>query len=246
MHVILMLAILAFVLFGGLFLMCLYREKLNNPILDPLFIAATAVFFFAWNYAAYELGWLKDGFMTLENISPYICTVILFVPFLNQKIKDYAYCAIAFFSVGMTLALFVTPALSYLSNFRTQASFVEASEGSCHIIMGLYGFYLILSGRVKPSLSSWYKSVAFALSSVGFGVFLNWVFHRTNFGMNMHGKYAIYFLDIFDSFAATLLAYLLGIVGTLLLGLLAGVALDKLTRPRQSLTEAETKKEALV
>jgi ABC-type dipeptide/oligopeptide/nickel transport system permease component len=70
------------------------------------------------------------------------------------------------------------------------------------------------------------------LSSVLYGVFLNWCFHLGNFGMNMYGGYSIYFLDIFDSFAATFVAYLFGIVLVLTLGFAVGMALDKFTKTK--------------
>ena len=73
MHIMQMLLVLTPVFFVALFLMCFYREKLKQyPIINYLMIGACAAFFFCWNYAAYEKGWLKDGFMTLDNISPFI------------------------------------------------------------------------------------------------------------------------------------------------------------------------------
>ena len=96
MNMIHMLGVLTIVFFSALTLMCIYRKKLNNPIINPLLIFACAVFFFCWNYAAYLRGWLSDGFMTLENISPFICTVILLTPFMSKRTKDFAYSAIAF------------------------------------------------------------------------------------------------------------------------------------------------------
>ena len=231
MHIMHMVNVLSAVLFIALFLMCFFREKLNNPIINPLFIAASAVFFFCWNYAAYELNWLRDGFMTLENISPYICTVILFTPFLNKTVKDYAYCAIAFLGFGMFLAMYVSPGAEFLLNFQQNARFIHISEGTCHLIMALYGFYLILSGKVKINSRSFFKALIFIYASISFGVFLNWCFHLSNFGMNMYGDYSIYFLDIFGSFEATFVAYLLGVFVTVLMGYLVGIFLNKISTP---------------
>lgn len=228
-----MLAILAFVFATAMFLMCFFREKLKNPIFDPLFLVACAVFFFCWNYAAYELSWLEDGFMTLENISPYICTVILFTPLLNKKIKDYAYCAISFLSLGMFLAMFVSPGAEFLMNFQQNARFIHVSEGACHLVMGLYGYYLILSGKVKVTFKNLFKGAVFIYASVFFGVFLNWCFHLGNFGMDMYGNYSIYFLDIFGSFEVTFIAYLVGILGTVTLGFLSAIFVDWLSTPKQ-------------
>ena len=226
MHMMYMLWILGFVFTVAMFLMCFFRERLKNPIVNPLLLIACAAFFFCWNYAAYELRWLEDGFMTLENISPYICTVILFTPFLNKTVKDYAYCAIAYLSFGMFLAMFVSPGAEFLMNFEQNASFMHVSEGSCHLIMALYGYYLVLTDKVKINWKTFGKAVAFVYASVGFGVFLNWCFHLSNFGMDMYGNYSIYFLDIFGSFAATFVAYLVGILGTILLGMFSARFID--------------------
>ncbi len=230
MNMIHMLGVIAIVFFSALFLMCYFREKLKNPIINSLMIIACGICFFCWNYAAYELGWLEDGFMTLENISPFICTVILITPFMSKKIKELAYSAIAFLGCGMFLALFLSPVASFLNNHAHTANFIHISEASCHLMMALYGFYLFLSGKVKIGYRSLSRAALFVYSAVIFGVFLNYFFHVNNFGMNMHGKYSIYWLDIFNSFEVTLLAYLVGIFGTLLLGFGTGLFLDRISK----------------
>ena len=228
----LMLGIIALVFFVSMFFLSFYREKLGHEIINRLFIAVNTVFLFAWTYAGYELGWLDDGFMTLENISPYIATVISASVFLNEKVKSYVHAGIAFLSFGMFLAMFISPEHEYLFNFRHEVRFIHVTEAACHLIMSLYGFYLILSGRVKLTLQNYSKSVIFMFSSVLYGVFLNWCFHLGNFGMNMYGGYSIYFIDIFNSFPATFAAYLFGILLVLTLGFLVGIGLDRLTKTK--------------
>lgn len=239
MHMMQMLGGLTLVFFVALFLMCFFREKLTHPIFNPLFVLACAVFFFCWNYAAFERGWLNDGFMTLENISPYICTVILVTPFMHDKIRDLAYSAIAFLGFGMLLALYISPGASYFLNHDYTANFMHISEAACHLVMALYGFYLILSGRIKLTWISFLKANIFVYASIGFGVFLNWCFHLANFGMNMYGNYSIYFLDIFGSFRATFIAYLFGVLGTLTLGFLVGIFLDWFSKPKETKKESD-------
>ncbi len=238
MHMMQMLGGLSLVFFAALFLMCFFREKLNHPIFDPLFLIVCAVFFFCWNYAAFERGSLEDGFMTLENISPFICTVILLTPFMSEKIKDFAYCAIAFLGFGMFLALYISPGESYFFSHKLTANFMHISEAACHLIMALYGFYLILSNKVKLSWENFGKATVFIYTSIGFGVFLNWCFHLSNFGMDMYGDYSIYFLDIFGSFEATFIAYLVGVLTTITLGFLVGIFLDWISTPKQ-ISESE-------
>ena len=235
-----MLGALSLVLFVALFLMCFFREKLNHPIINPLFLMGCAVFFFCWNYAAYERGWLEDGFMTLENISPFICTVILVTPLLNERISDFAYCAIAFLSFGMLLALYISPGASYFMNHNHTANFMHISEAACHLLMALYGFYLILTEKVKLTWENFGKAIIFVYMSIGFGVFLNWCFHLSNFGMDMYGDYSIYFLDIFGTFEMTFAAYLVGVLGTLTLGFLFGIFLDWFSKPKPKKEQTDT------
>ena len=240
MHMMQMLGALSLVLFVALFLMCFFREKLNHPIINPLFLMGCAVFFFCWNYAAYERGWLEDGFMTLENISPFICTVILVTPLLNERISDLAYCAIAFLSFGMLLALYISPGASYFMNHNHTANFMHISEAACHLLMALYGFYLILTEKVKLTWENFGKAIIFVYMSIGFGVFLNWCFHLSNFGMDMYGDYSIYFLDIFGTFEMTFAAYLVGVLGTLTLGFLFGIFLDWFSKPKPKKEQTDT------
>jgi len=229
-----MLIGLSLALFAALFLMCFFREKLNHPIVNPLFLIVCAVFFFCWNYAAYERGWLGDGFMTLENISPFICTIILLTPFMSERIKDFANCAIALLGFGMLLALYISPGVAYFLDHNHTATFMHISEAACHLVMALYGFYLILVGKVKLSWVNFGKACVFVYTAIGFGVFLNWCFHLANFGMDMYGDYSIYFLDIFGSFEVTFVAYLLGVLATLTMGFLVGIFLDWFSRPKEA------------
>ena len=233
MHIMVMLSVLALVFFVALFFMCFFRKKLNNPVVNPLFIIVGAVCFFCWNYAAYERGWLEDGFMTLENISPFICTIILLTPFMSEKIKDFANCSIAFLGFGMFLALFISPGADYFMHHVQMSTFAHVSEAACHLSMALYGFYLILVGKVNLSWESYGKSLVFIYTAIGFGVFLNWCFHVGNFGMDMYGDYSIYFIDIFGSFEITFIAYLVGVLATITMGYLVGMFLDWLSRPQE-------------
>ena len=238
MHIILMLGILSAVFCLGLFLMCYFRERLHHPIMNTLFIIADAVFFFSWNYAMFEHNGLTSGFMTLDNISPFICTVILLTPFMNQKIKDYTYSAIALFSFGMFVAFFISPEVEYLVNFHQTAKPIHITEAACHCIMGLYGFYLLLSGKIKLNKKTYVRSLIFTYSVIAFGLFLNLFFHRSYFGMNMYGDYSIYFMDLFKSFEITLIAYIFGVFFTLTTGYLVCMGVDRMSRPKTTANNA--------
>ncbi len=239
MHIMHMLGIISLIFLAALFLMCFFRERINHPIVNPLLIGACAIFMFSWTYAMYEHNGLKSGFMTLDNISPYICTVIPLTPLMNKRVKDFAYCAIAFLGFGMFVAMFVSPEVEYILNYHQNAKFIHVTEAACHLIMGVYGFYLILSDKVKINLKNLGKGLVFIYASIGFGIFLNFFFHRSYFGMDMYGNASIYFMDIFHSFGATLAAYLLGVLFTILVGYLVGMFLDWLSRPKHKQSKVQ-------
>ena len=241
MHIMYMLAIMSLIFIIGLFLMCFFREKLNHPLVNPLFISACAVFYFCWTYAMYDLRGGKFNFLTLENISPLICTVIVSTPFMAKWLKGYANAAVAFLSFGMFVAMFVTPEVEYIFNYNEDANFVHVSEAACHLIMAFYGYYLVLSGKVELNLKNYSKSLVFIYSAIAFGIFINIFFKKSNFGMSVYGNYSIYFIDIFGSFLATLVAYLFGVLATITAGFWICAFVDKISHRKHTadLTPAE-------
>ena len=223
------LGIFTFFFFVTLFLMCFYRDKINVRICNIIFILSDLVAYFCWTFAAYQKNWLNGGWLTLDNISPMTFTVILLLPFMNERVKDYALSAIAFLSVGMFFAMIISPEHDYIFNFNTEASFIYATEAVCHLICSLFGIYLVLTKQVKADFKHWLKSVVFVLSIVTIGVILNYVFHRTYFGMDPYGAPAIYMIDIFGSFLATIIAYYFGVVMVLTVGMQATYMLERAT-----------------
>lgn len=223
------LGIFTLFFFVTLSLMSFYRSKINVKVCNIIFVIADFLAYSAWNYAAYLSGWLDNGWMTLGNISPLMFTLILLTPFMNEKVRDYVYCAIACLSTGMFLAMIISPEHNYIFNFNTEATFIYTTEAVAHMVCSLFGIYLVLSHQVKANIDSLIKAVVCTLSIITFGVVLNYVYHIDNFGMDPYGSASIYMLDIFGSFEATLLAYYLGVVLVLIVGMQAVAALDRLT-----------------
>lgn len=242
MHMMLMLGILTVIYFITLFIMCLYRTKINFKICNTAFIIVDLVAFFAWNYAAYLYGWLESGWMTLGNISPLMFTVILLIPFMKENIQTYAYSTISFLSVGMFFAMLITPEHAYLFNFDQEATFYLTSEAICHLICSLYGLFLILCGKVKADFKHWLQSLIFLYTFIGLGVVLNFIFHKDYFGMDPYGNYRIYMIDIFGSFYATLFAYLAGVMVVLTVGMQVAKLVEHATVDKDAIHESEKDK----
>ncbi len=223
------LGIFTFIFFVTVSLMCFYRSKLNVKVGNIVFLVADFIAYSCWNYAAYQKGWLSDGWMTLGNISPLMFTMILLAPFMNERVRNYAYSAIAFLSMGMFLAMLISPEHDYIFNFNTEASFIYTSEAVAHMVCSLFGIYLVLSHQVKADFKHWVRSVVFTLSIITFGVILNFVYHKGHFGMDPYGSASIYMIDIFGSFWATLTAYYFGVVLVLTVGMQCVAMLDRIT-----------------
>ena len=230
MHMLTMLVILTVVYFSTLVLLCLYREQINVKIGNLIFIILDVLFFFYWNLAMYKKGWLDDGFETLENISPMMFTLLPLTGLMKGKVRDYFFSASALLSAGMFVAMYVTPQYQYVAKLRSEADALYTGEALCHMLFSLFGVYLVLTNQVKLNFSSWVKSIVFMYSCITFGVVLNQVFHKTFFGMDPYGSYAIYMIDIFDTFGATLAAFYIGVLLVLTIGLQVNTILEKLTR----------------
>ena len=122
------LGIFTFFFFVTLSIMCFYRTKINVKLCNVIFIIADFLAYSAWNYAAYLRGWLDDGWMTLGNISPLMFTLILLTPFMNERVREYVHCAIACLSLGMFLAMLISPEHDYIFNFNTELTYQHSSN----------------------------------------------------------------------------------------------------------------------
>ena len=228
MNMMQMVGIMVLCYFTSVLMLSLMHKHINTRLGNTIFIIADIVFFFFWNYAAYLEGWLESGFMTLGNISPLIMTLIPFTVLLSPKVREYCNAAIAFLWVGMFIALMISPQHAYIFSFNTEASLMYTSEAACHLLASVYGFYLMISGQVKCDFKNWVKSIVCLYSIITFGILLNILFHTNNFQMDPYGGASIYMIDIFGSFWATVVAYYLGVLLVLTIGMQIGYGVQKL------------------
>lgn len=229
MDMMLVLGILALIYFISVLMLCIYRFKINVKLWNTVFIVLDFLAYSCWNYAAYQLGWIDGGWMTLGNISPLMFTMILLIPFMKESVREYVYSAVAFLSVGMFMAMLISPEHSYIFNFNREASFLYASEAVAHMVCSFFGVYLVLTGQVKADFKHWVKSAVFLYSVITFGVILNFVFHKNHFGMDPYGGASIYMLDIFTDFPSTLIAYYFGVALVITVGMQVMHLLEKAT-----------------
>lgn len=227
MHMMQMLGIVTLLYFTTLALIALNRDKINVKIGNRIFVIVDIILYTVWMYGCAK-GEGISLFTLIGNISPLTCVIVAMTPVFSDKIRDMAYCAIAFLHFGIFVAMFISPEHAYLFNFKDQAPRDYTAEALCHMICSLFGAYLMLTRQVKPCYESWIKAIKFIYCIITGGVIFNLLMHERLFGMDPYGRYSIYMIDIFGSFEATLVAYYLGVLLVLTLGLQVGHILNKI------------------
>ena len=229
MHIMFMIFILVLVYFSSLIIMCIYRDKINIDIANATFIILIFASFATLNIHYFRNGGLKD-FMTLDNISPLTFTLAPLSYVMNEKIKKCYFSMVAFLSFGMFVAMLVNPNYAYLFSFKQNATLDYAYDSISHLFCSLFGIFLVISGQIKIKPKNLLYSMIFVYSIVTYGVILNIIFHKSNFGMNPYGKASIYMFDFFSNFYVTLIAYYFGIAVVLIIGYQLTYFLDKASK----------------
>lgn len=223
-----MTAILIAVYFSTIAFILLFLEKFNTKIGNFVFIALNCLFFLILNICYFKnSGRESYTFLTFDNISPFTFTFMPCLYLFRGRVREYFKCAIAFLSVGMIVAMMITPQYAYLFNFAEEAGIEYLFDALCHLNCSLFGIYLVISGQVKLKAENFVRSVIFMYSVITFVVFLNAVFHTNFFGMCPYGGYSIYMFNLFEDYWATLLAYYLGVFVVLCVGFEFNYGLNK-------------------
>ena len=214
-----MTAILIFIYFTCIWLIVILLSKVRQKnIVNISFIVLNCIYFGLLNVIYYG-GKQNFRFLMFDNISPFTFTFMPFLLVFRNKVKVCFLAAISFLSIGMFVAMLVTPQQAYLVNFNNESGMDFLLDALCHLNCSLFGIYLISSGQVKISIKNLVKSTVFMYFVITSGVAMNYIFHTNNFGMCPYGGYSIYFIDIFEEYWATLLAYYVGVFLVLSIGL---------------------------
>ncbi len=228
MPMMIVVMIFELVYFSSLAIMVFYQKQINRKYAIAMFTGINILFyFFEWLY------YFKTGqfrFIVFEQISPCMFTMLSLSYFMKEKTRDAFYCAAAFLSAGMFLAMIISPGLAYLSGYTDDMLMLHAIGVLEHLNLSLFGSYLLLSGTVKLNLKNLKKGMLFLFSLITFGIVVNFIFYQNFFGMGYYRNFRIYGVRFFDSYWLTLLAYLLGVCFVFLLGYESGQILLKFAK----------------
>ena len=205
--------------------------------LNWIFLAINFITFVGLNIFYFQ----KDGeftFLTFQNISPFTFTTMIFSVLLKDKFAYCFKCSIAFLSVGMIIAMMITPQYAYIYNFVEDARIDYLLDALSHMNCSLYGIYLVASGQIKLTFKNFSKALTFLYTVITGVVIANALFHTNFFGMCPYGGYSIYMFNLFEEYWATLLAYYMGVLVVLYLGFAFNYALSRLNRSNLAFDDA--------
>ena len=212
-----MLLICVSVYFTLMVVILIYNKYMNPKVTNLIFIIINVLLFVAYNLNDfYRNG--KFESLTFDQISPFTFTTLPLSYLFSKKVRDAQFSAVAFLSLGMFIAMMISPQHAFLVSFRQDATLLFVLDTLLHLNCSLFGIYLIASGQVLLNAKSLKRSLIYMYSVITFVVFMNFCFKLNYFGMGPYRNFAIYMFDFFDSYWITLLVYVLGVGLVLSLG----------------------------
>lgn len=233
-----MLLIFICVYFTLLVVILTHKKYINIKIANFTFIIVNTILFIGY----YLNDFVRKGMvesLTFDQISPFTFTMLSASFLLNDKVKQYFFSSVAFLSIGMLVAMIVSPQQAFLGSFRLDASMLYVLDTLEHLNCSLFGIFLVASGQVKLNADSLKKAFIWIYSVIALVLVMNFTFHLNYFNMGPYGKYSIYMFNLFDSYWLTLFVYLLGVSLVLMLGYGFNYVILKLTEEIETLNNEE-------
>lgn len=231
-----MMILLVCVYFACLIAILFFYKRMNQKIVIKVFAFTDLALFIAYIINdCYRFGSFQ--FISLDQISPFMFTIVPLVLVTKNKAKDIIMNTVSLLSLGMLVAMLVSPMEAFLGSYRKEASLLYWLDTLLHLNCSLFGTYLFISGMVKLKYKSLFKGAGLLYSVIILGVMLNFIHHKNYFGMGYYSNYGIYMIRIFETYWASLAAYLLGVALVLMLGFEYGLLLTKLNKANSSKEE---------
>ena len=236
MPMMMMLLILVFIYFACLITILFFNKYMNQKYTIIFFMITNAALFAGYCINEYSRKG-KFDFLTFDQISPFMFTMLCLFFLMNDKIKKVFLDTAAMLSLGMFVAGLVSPQEAYLASYRMDANMLYVLDTLLHLNCSLFGIFLVSSGQVKLNVESLKKAFIWMYSVIALVLILNFTFHLNYFGMGPYSKFGIYMFKLFDSYWVTLLVYLFGVALVLSLGYGFNLIISKLTTHNEEIIE---------
>ena len=212
-----MLIICVSVYFTLMVAILIFNKYMNPKVTNLIFIVVNVLLFVAYNLNDFY----RNGrfiSLTFDQISPFTFTTLPLSYLFSKKVRDAQFSAVANLSLGMFIAMMISPQHAFLVSLRQDATLLFVLDTLLHLNCSLFGIYLVASGQVLLNAKTLKRSFIYMYSVIAFVLFMNFAFHTNYFSMGPYRNFSIYMFDFFDSYWITLLVYLLGVGLVLSLG----------------------------
>ena len=217
MPMMMMVLIFVCMYFACFFVLLVFNKYMNPKNTIIIFTIINTVLFIAnWINEFNRKGTLE--FLVFDQISPLMFTMLPLSFLFKEKLQNVIFKTSALLSLGMFVAMLISPQEAYLGSNHKDASLLYFFDMLLHLNFSLFGTYLFLSGIVKLDFKGIVQSALFLYSVISFAIICNFLFHKNYFGMGYYSNYGIYMIRIFESYWSTLIVYILGIFLVLMLG----------------------------
>lgn len=225
-----------FVLLGlwvGAFL--LMKRFTNQTITNIIFASVIFLSYIACVVIVYvKVGfndWNFQNVLPVANVSPFMffmCPLFLVLP---KSIKRYFGSLISLLVIGMILSPILSCVRCFVINYKFHLSF--ALDYFNHIILSLWGVYLIQSGqtslKIKDNLIGGAIIVGVAITMM----IINVIFDTAFFGLSLNGKHNIYNVVLVSNSYLSALIYFAGLSLVLIAGYFSQLGLFTLMKNKE-------------
>ena len=170
-----MLLVCVSVYFTLLIVILIFNKYMNPKVTNLVFIIINVLLFVAY----YINEFYRNGrfiSLTFDQISPFTFTTLPLSYLFSKKIRDAQFSAVAFLSLGMFVAMMISPQHAFLVSFRSDATMLFVLDTLLHLNCSLFGIYLIASGQVLLNFKSIKRAYIYMYSVIAFVIIMNFTF----------------------------------------------------------------------
>ena len=189
-------------------------------IWDLAFVAAILSLYLSVVVTVYKsvgfYDWNFQNTLPVANVSPFMFTLTPLALLLPKRIRGHVFLLISLLSVGMVLSAVFNCFYNTAIHYKFHLHF--ACDYLAHVLLSLFGVYLVRSGQVKLTKKNALISSSIILGAAVIMLVLNVIFDKAFFGLSLSGKHNIYNVVLTSNSYLSAILYFLGLSGVLLMG----------------------------
>lgn len=217
LYLIVFLVLLAVYIVGILLSKYLALHTKTVNFVFALLIFASYLYLVVYMYRDVGIAdWNFHNTLPTANVSPFMFCLTPLTLIMPKRIREYLFTLVALLSLGMLIAG-LGGALGYVAR-DYKFHWHITMDCVAHILISLWGVYLVKSGQVKLTVKKAICGGAIIVGVAAIMLMLNLIFDKAFFGLSLNGKHNIYNMVLFESGIVSALTYFCGLCLVLVSG----------------------------